>query len=241
MNILPACRAGLGAGTWKLQESLFTNALIEGLVQVTLWKLESDPCLADCTTLTPTQIADLLNFVLRPMYFHYDRAIYEQQDSTAMGSPVYAVIANLYTLKNKLYFPFQPNLREMLCWGQFYHLKTKWCWKFSTVSQCSTTNHLFINGDWEGQHISPPWHIGHKRFLRTPHYKYLQENYSHWSIPVSWLTPPSTSWMKCCQVLKRLIKKYHHQLGDDIFPSIIELSAISEEIDTPIIQESAGI
>ena len=42
-------------------------------------------------------------------------------------------------------------------------------------------------------------------------------------------------------VLIRLIKKYHHQLGDDIFPSITEPSATSEEIDTPIIQESAGI
>ena len=32
------------------------------------------------------------------MYFQYDRAIYEQQDSTAMGGPVSADIAKLYTL-----------------------------------------------------------------------------------------------------------------------------------------------
>ena len=32
------------------------------------------------------------------MYFQYDRAIYEQQDSTAMGGPVSAVIAKLYNL-----------------------------------------------------------------------------------------------------------------------------------------------
>ena len=32
------------------------------------------------------------------MYFQYDRAIYEQQDSMAMGGPVSAVIAKLYTL-----------------------------------------------------------------------------------------------------------------------------------------------
>ena len=32
------------------------------------------------------------------MYFQCDRAIYEQQDSTAMGGPVSAVIAKLYTL-----------------------------------------------------------------------------------------------------------------------------------------------
>ena len=45
---------------------------------------------------TPTQIADLLNFVLRYTYFQYNGSIYEQKDGAAMGSPVSAVIANLY-------------------------------------------------------------------------------------------------------------------------------------------------
>ena len=44
-------------------ESLFMNMPIDGTVQATLRKLEADLCLADSTTLTPTQIADLLNFV----------------------------------------------------------------------------------------------------------------------------------------------------------------------------------
>ena len=59
-------------------ESLFTNVLIEGAVQVALWKLEGDSSLADHTTLTPTQIADLLNFVLRTNKFQFDGAMYEQ-------------------------------------------------------------------------------------------------------------------------------------------------------------------
>ena len=46
--------------------------------------------------LTPTQIADLLNFVLRSTYFQYNGLIYEQKDGAAMGSPVSEVIANLY-------------------------------------------------------------------------------------------------------------------------------------------------
>ena len=46
-------------------ESLFSNVLIEGAVHATLQKLESDPTLADHTTLTPAQIADLLDFILR--------------------------------------------------------------------------------------------------------------------------------------------------------------------------------
>jgi len=78
-------------------ESLFSKVPIEGAVQAALRKLESDPCLADHTTLTPTQTVDLLEFVLRSTYFQYDGLIYEQQDVATMGSPVSAVIANLYT------------------------------------------------------------------------------------------------------------------------------------------------
>ena len=77
-------------------ESLFTNVPIEGAVQAARRKLESDPGLADCTTLTPAEIADLLDFVLRSTYFQYNGSIYKQQEGAAMGSPVSAVIANLY-------------------------------------------------------------------------------------------------------------------------------------------------
>jgi len=58
--------------------------------------LESDPGLADRTTLTPAEIADLLDFVLRSTYFQYNGSIYEQQEGAAMESPVSPVIANLY-------------------------------------------------------------------------------------------------------------------------------------------------
>ena len=77
-------------------ESLFTNVPIEGAVKAALCKLENDPGLVDRTNLTPTQIADLLNFVLRSTYFQYNGSIYEQKDGAAMGSPVSAVTANLY-------------------------------------------------------------------------------------------------------------------------------------------------
>ena len=69
-------------------ESLFTNVPIEGAVKAALCKLENDPGLADRTNLTPTQIADLLNFVLRSTYSQYNGSIYEQKDGTAMhGEP----------------------------------------------------------------------------------------------------------------------------------------------------------
>ena len=85
------------------EESLFTNVPIEGAVKAALCKLENDPGLADCTYLTPTQTgADLLNFVLRSTYFQYNGSIYEQKDGAAMGSPVSAIIANLYHRQPKL-------------------------------------------------------------------------------------------------------------------------------------------
>ena len=77
-------------------ESFFTNVPIEGAVKAALCKLENDPGLAERTNLTPAQIADLLNFVLRTTYFQYNGLIYEQKDGAAMGSPVSAVTANLY-------------------------------------------------------------------------------------------------------------------------------------------------
>ena len=59
-------------------ELLFTNIPIEGALQAALWKLESDPTLADCTTLTSAQIRDLLDFLLRSTYFYNNGSIYEQ-------------------------------------------------------------------------------------------------------------------------------------------------------------------
>ena len=70
-------------------ESLFTNVPIDAAVQAALLKFENDPSFADCTTLTPPRIADLLNFVLRSTYFQYNGSIYEQKDGAAMGSPLY--------------------------------------------------------------------------------------------------------------------------------------------------------
>ena len=77
-------------------ESLFTNVPIEETAQAALHELNNDPSLPDRTALTPTQIADLLNFVLRSTYFKYNGALYEQQDGAPMGSPISAVIADLY-------------------------------------------------------------------------------------------------------------------------------------------------
>ena len=76
--------------------SLFTNVPIDDACCVALRRLGKDPELPDRTSLSPTKIVSLLEFVLRSMYFLYDGVYYEQKDGAAMGSPVSAVIANLY-------------------------------------------------------------------------------------------------------------------------------------------------
>ena len=66
-------------------ESLFTNVPIDAAVRAALQKLENDLSLADRTTLTPAQIAELLTFVLRSTYFQYNGSIYEQKDGASVS------------------------------------------------------------------------------------------------------------------------------------------------------------
>ena len=76
--------------------SLFTNVPIDEAVQVIRHRLTQDDTLADRTTLTPDQVAELLDTCLRSTYFCYGGDFYKQQEGAAMGSPVSAAVANLY-------------------------------------------------------------------------------------------------------------------------------------------------
>ncbi|XP_030849793.1 uncharacterized protein LOC115927720 [Strongylocentrotus purpuratus] len=76
--------------------SLFTNVPIEGACNATLQRLQSDSNLSTRTALSPEQLTQLLEFVLRSTYFLYKGSYYEQTEGAAMGSPVSAVVANLY-------------------------------------------------------------------------------------------------------------------------------------------------
>ncbi len=59
-------------------------------------KLQNDESLDERTCLSPECITQLLEVCLRSTYFKYNGNCYEQVDGAAMGSPVSAVVANLY-------------------------------------------------------------------------------------------------------------------------------------------------
>ena len=134
-------------------ESLFTNVPIEGAVKAALCKLENDPGLADRTNLTPTQIADLLNFVLRSTYFQYNGSIYEQKDGAAMGSPVSAVIANLYMEEFEeqaiATATYKPKIWKRYVDDTLTVLDKDYVDGFFTTSKQSTAHYSFYHGNRE--------------------------------------------------------------------------------------------
>ena len=52
--------------------------------------------LVERTPLPPERIAELLQLCLKSTYFSYNGEFYEQREGVPMGSPVNAVVANLY-------------------------------------------------------------------------------------------------------------------------------------------------
>lgn len=76
--------------------SLFTNVPIGEAVTVIREMLRKDEDLISRTKLSPDEVADLLELCLRSTYFSFNGDFYEQTEGAAMGSPVSAVVANLY-------------------------------------------------------------------------------------------------------------------------------------------------
>ena len=76
-------------------KSLFTNinVPINKSLHVISEMLEEDDTLDDRTILTSDRIVEKC---LRSTYFCYKGEFYEQREGAAMGSPVSAIVANLY-------------------------------------------------------------------------------------------------------------------------------------------------
>ena len=58
--------------------------------------LSNDDSLEERTLLTKERIIEMLRMCLESTYFCYNRDYYEQKEGAAMGSPVSAIVANLY-------------------------------------------------------------------------------------------------------------------------------------------------
>ena len=77
-------------------KSLFTNVPVQEAVEVVYKKLKEDETLIERTSLSAERVRDLLQMCLSSTYFSYEGVFYEQLDGAAMGSPVSAVVANLF-------------------------------------------------------------------------------------------------------------------------------------------------
>ena len=76
--------------------SLLTDVPVGEALSIIRERLMEDETLGDRTSLSPERIADLLEMCLRSTYFSFGGNFYEQKEGAAMGSPVSAVVANLY-------------------------------------------------------------------------------------------------------------------------------------------------
>ncbi|XP_072041861.1 uncharacterized protein [Amphiura filiformis] len=76
--------------------SLFTNTPIDKTLEIIRDRLTKDTTLPERTRLNATDIMELLEFILTTTYFSFRGNIYRQKFGAAMGSPVSAIVANLY-------------------------------------------------------------------------------------------------------------------------------------------------
>ena len=135
--------------------SLVTKVLIEVTVEAAQQKLENDPSLSNCSTLTPSRSTDLLSLILRSTNFRYNGSIYEQTEGAAVGSTVSVVIANLYMVSFEEHAVTSSSCKPRICKcyvdGTFTILARDSVENFPTVFQPPTAFHLPHHGDGEQQ------------------------------------------------------------------------------------------
>ena len=76
-------------------KALFTSVPIQPAISV-ITKLSEDQELQQRTSLSVDNITSLLEFCLKSTYFTFQDRYFEQQEGSAMGSPVSPIVANLY-------------------------------------------------------------------------------------------------------------------------------------------------
>ena len=76
--------------------SLYTNIPIEQALLIITDLLEHDDKLTDRTLLSPRQILNLLDILLRTTYFKFNGDFYEQTDGATMGGPTSVIVSEIY-------------------------------------------------------------------------------------------------------------------------------------------------
>ena len=77
-------------------ESILTNVPIETACSIAQQRVQVDRDFTNYTNLSPSQVTNLLEFVLGSAYSLYNRNFYEQLEGVAMGSPVFAIKVKLF-------------------------------------------------------------------------------------------------------------------------------------------------
>ena len=73
--------------------SLYTTIPIDQTFLIIKDLLENDDKLADRTILSPKQILDVLDILLRTTYFKFNGDFYQQTDGAAMGGSTSAIVS----------------------------------------------------------------------------------------------------------------------------------------------------
>ena len=76
--------------------ALFTSVPVDPALNIIKDLLEKDHTLKERTVLAVNDIILLLEFCLKNTHFSFEDQFYEQVEGAAMGSPVSAILANLY-------------------------------------------------------------------------------------------------------------------------------------------------
>ena len=82
--------------------ALFTNVPTKEVVKMCVDWMKNDPTWATRSGFTPDEFGDLLKLTLDTASFQYKDQIYKQTYGAAMGSPLYPVIANIFTTEFEL-------------------------------------------------------------------------------------------------------------------------------------------
>ena len=77
-------------------EALYTNRPIEDALVIIKELLENDKTLSDRTPLSPKNVLDLLEFLVRTTFFIFNGTYYQQTEGVAMGGPPSSIVAEIY-------------------------------------------------------------------------------------------------------------------------------------------------